>query len=117
FYLPAQVSDVANGGAVVAVQVPRHHPNPILLFLLLLPLVAYALAIGPLLPHSDLPNWPRTGIGEADRRHIPNLNSPPVSLHHLRWLLPVGQRQRLLMSFIGILFEQRTSQTAHLLTQ
>src|SRR6266436_4061066 len=115
FYLPAQVSDVTNDGAVVAVQVPRHHPNPILFFLLLLPFLAHALALGPLLSHSDHSNWPRIGVGEANARHIPNLNSPPVPLHYLRWLLPVRQRQRLLVSFIAFLFEHRHDRPAQLL--
>src|SRR5580658_194696 len=37
-YLPAQMPQVPNGGAVIAVQISRHQPNPVLLFLLRLPL-------------------------------------------------------------------------------
>src|ERR1051326_8683432 len=101
FYFPTQVSAVANGGAVIALQIARHHPNPVLFFLLALPLLAHALALGPPLPHADHANWSGISIGEAHRRHIPNLNSPPVPLHHLRGLLAVGQRQRLLVGFIA----------------
>ena len=89
--LPTQVSQVAHDGPVIPGQIPRHHPNPVLLFFLGLPLFADPLALGPPLPHPDHPNRPGIAVGEAHRGHIPNLYLAPVPLHYLSRLLPVSQ--------------------------
>src|SRR5206468_3389223 len=72
-YLPAVMADVPNDGGLIAIQIPSHHPNPILLFFLDLPLFARLTALLPLLSHPDHPNRSRISIGEADRGYIPNL--------------------------------------------
>src|SRR5512140_2290254 len=94
---PAQMSEVANDRPVIPIQIPRYHPNPMLLFWFALALLAYPLALGPALPHPDHANRSGIGVGETDRRHVPNLHDSPASFHHSRRLLPLGQRQRLLV--------------------
>src|SRR5437016_6302240 len=105
FYPPARVADVANGRPVIPLQIPGHHPNPVLFFLLGLPLLARSPALGPALPHPHHAHGSGIGIGEAQRRHIPNLYLALASFYNLSWLLPVSQRQRLLVGFITFLLE------------
>src|SRR5579885_1214144 len=116
FDLPTQVSQVANDGTGIAIQGPRHHPNPVLFFLLLYPLFGYAFTLRPLFPDADHAHWPGLGIGDAHARHIPNLNSSALALHHLGWLLPSRQSQRLLVGFITFLFEHGNNRPAKLLS-
>src|SRR5260370_37479705 len=91
-YPPTGLADVANGGPVIPIQIPGHHPNPVLLFLHGLPLLAHTVALGPPLPHPDHPHRSGIGVGEAHPRHLPNFDLAPVSFHDLSWLLPVGHR-------------------------
>src|SRR5437773_9766471 len=82
-YLPAAMADVPDDRCLIAIQIPSHHPNPVLLFFVFLPLFARLTALLPLLSRPDHPNRSRVSIGEADRGHIPNLDVASVSLHEV----------------------------------
>src|SRR5438876_11730492 len=80
-YLPAAMADVPNGRCLIAIQIPSHHPNPVLLFFFSLPLLADPLALRPSLSHPEDPTRSRIRIVDADRGNLPHLD-----LASLSWL-------------------------------
>src|ERR671937_2007623 len=74
FYFPARVPQITNDRAGGTVQVPRDNPNPVLFLFFLRPLGILPVPLEPLLSHSNHPHRSGISVGEANRRHIPDLD-------------------------------------------